>query len=607
MAKLAKSLAAAGAATLLAAPAFAQAPPQPTSMPPFTPAVPATVVPSIPPVPPPQPEILKNFKPVTAEQLVNPADGDWPSFRRTYDGWGYSPLNQIKPSNVAKLKPVWSFATGQVEGHQAPPIVVNGVMFVSTPGAQVLAIDAKSGKILWRYRRAIPEDQINSHPTSRGVAVFGDKVFFCAPDASLVAINIKTGKEAWVAKVADYSSGYYMSLSPLVAGGKVMVGTSGGEYGIRGFVAAYDVDTGKEAWRTFTVPAPGEPGSETWPKGDEWKTGGGSIWIAGNYDPKTNIAYWGTGNGGPWMGDQRPGDNLYTSSTIALDVATGAIKGHFQYDPNESWDWDEVSPPILVDFKEKGKKVQGLVDVGRDGYLWRLERTDQGPIKFVSGQNFVRHNVYKGTDEKGRPILDESRKPGTQKPVEFCPSVWGGKDWPPVAWSPRTRLLYIPANENLCQILGGRPDAPKYVPGQQYTFTFNYGLSVVKGADHIGEMQAWNLDTGKRVWTTNMPGMSQNWGPVLATGGDLLFSGGTNDRKFRAFDARTGKILWEQAMPSGVTGVPTSYAIDGKQYVAVQAGWGVDGVRMQNALNRAFPGDYPEVPQGGSIWVFALQ
>jgi alcohol dehydrogenase (cytochrome c) len=240
---------------------------------------------------------------------------------------------------------VWSFATGQVEDHQAPPIVNNGVMFVATPGNQVLAVDAKTGALLWRYKRAVPEDMANLHPTSRGVGLLGDRLYFASADAQLVALDVKTGKELWVTKVADYRQGHYMSIMPLVADGKVMLGTSGGELGVRGFVAAYDADTGKELWRTFMVPSPGQPGSETWPQGEQWKTGDGSIWIPATYDAETNLAFWGTGNGGPWMGDQRPGDNLYTSSIVAIDGKTGAIKGHFQYHQNDSWDWDETSPP----------------------------------------------------------------------------------------------------------------------------------------------------------------------------------------------------------------------------------------------------------------------
>jgi alcohol dehydrogenase (cytochrome c) len=557
---------------------------------------------SLDPVPGPTPGILERYTPVTAERLEKPEDANWLLFRRTYDGWGYSPLRDITPANVARLAPVWSFSTGQVEGHQAPPIVNNGVMFVATPGNQVLAIEAKSGAVLWRYKRPIPEDMTQLHPTSRGVGLWGDKVFFAATEAVLVALDAKTGKEAWTVKVEDYKKGYYMSIAPLVVEGRVMIGVSGGELGVRGFVAAYD-ESGKELWRTFTVPAPGEPGSETWPQGDQWKTGGGSVWVTGNYDAETDLAFWGTGNGGPWMGDQRPGDNLYTSAVMALDTKTGAIKGHFQYHQNDSWDWDEVSPPILVDYRRGGRTVKGLVNVARNGYLWQLERT-RDKINFITAQPFVRQNVFKSLDPKtGRPEVDETRKPGTGKAALFCPGLWGGKDWPPVAYSPQTRLLYIPANENLCSELTG--GEVKYVPGERYTGVAKNVLTMVKGADHFGELQAWDLDAGKRVWTTKLP--SQNWGPVPATGGGLLFAGGTNDRKFRAFDAKTGKILWEYPTASGVNGVPVSFQVDGKQYIAVQSGWGVDAARMQGRLNLLFPGKYPEVPQGGAVWVFAVK
>src|SRR6516164_8074274 len=285
------------------------------------------IAPPVPDTPPPVPSILQNYKSVTPDRLKQPEDGHWLMYRRTYDGWGYSPLPQITAENVGKLKPVWTLATGQIEGHQAPPIVNNGVMFVATPGNQILAIDAKAGNLLWRFKRPIPEDMLLLHPTSRGVGLLGDKVYFAAADTVLVALDAKTGKELWNAKVEDYTHGYYMSLAPLVADGKVMVGCSGGELGVRGFVAAFDAETGKPLWKTYTVPGPGEPGSETWPNGDQWKTGGGSVWITGNYDPDTKLTYWGTGNGGPWMGDQRPGDSLFTASTIAVDVNNGNIKG----------------------------------------------------------------------------------------------------------------------------------------------------------------------------------------------------------------------------------------------------------------------------------------
>ncbi|OFW37252.1 MAG: alcohol dehydrogenase [Acidobacteria bacterium RIFCSPLOWO2_12_FULL_67_14b] len=549
------------------------------------------------------PAILKAYSPVTDERLKNPADGDWLMIRRTYDGWGYSPLDQITPANVSRLEPAWVFSTGVNNGHEAPPIVNNGVMFVATPGHRVVAVDARTGQILWRYIRDVPEKLIAPHPTTRGVALHGNKVFFAAADAVLVALDARTGEQVWAATVANNRAGYYMTLAPLVAEGVVMVGASGGELGVRGFVAAYDVDTGKQAWRTYTVPAPGESGSHTWPKGDQWKNGGAPVWVTGNYDPQTKLAFWGTGNGGPWMGDQRPGDNLYTASTVAIDVATGQIKGHHQYHPNDSWDWDEVSPPILVDYQRNGRTIKGLIDVARDGYLWFLERTD-GAIHFVDGTPFVKQNVFRSLDPKtGRPDVDPARKPGTGKTADFCPSHWGGKNWPPIAFSPKTRMIYIPANENLCGSIVGR--AVKYEPGSGYTGATST-LSIAPGADHIGEVQGWNVDTGKRVWTHTYA-RSANWGPMLATGGGLVFSGGTNDRMFHAFDAATGKLVWEFPTNSGITGQPSSFMVDGRQYIAVLSGWGVDARAMQGRLNRLLPGNYPEVPEGGAIWVFAVK
>jgi alcohol dehydrogenase (cytochrome c) len=557
----------------------------------------------------PVPTVLQNYQSVTAERLKKPEDGNWLMIRRTYDGQGYSPLSQINTGNVGKLHPVWIFSTGEARVHESAPIVNNGVMFVSTPNNQVLAIDAKTGNQLWRYRRPRPTGAIVPHETNRGVALYGDKVYVGAGEGVLVALNAKTGREVWTTPVGDNKAAYYITLAPLVADGKVMVGCSGGEFGIRGFVAAFDPETGKELWRTYTIPAPGEPGSETWPKGgDQWKTGGGPVWVTGNYDADTNIAYWGTGNGGPWMGDKRPGDNLYTASTIALDVATGKIKGYFQYNPNESWDWDEVSPPILVDFQRNGRLIKGLIDVGRDGYLWFLERSS-GPIKFVEGKPFVYQNAFKGLDPvTGRPDVDPAHKPGTGKSADFCPNLSGGKNWPPISFSPQTRLIYIPANNNICGTSMGA-DMVDYVPGRGYTGTARggpQGPATKAGADHFGEVQAWNVDTGKLVWTHNYE-KSINWGSMLATAGGLVFSGGTSDRKIHAFDAKTGKLLWEFPTSSGILAPPTSFTIDGKQYLAVHSGWGGDSSGMQSTMNRAFPGEYPPVPEGGSIWVFAVE
>jgi alcohol dehydrogenase (cytochrome c) len=384
-----------------------------------------------------------------------------------------------------------------------------------------------------------------------------------------------------------------------------MIGTAGGEFGVRGYIAAYDPQTGKELWKTHMVPAPGEPGSDTWPKGEQWRTGGAPVWVTGNYDPETNIAYWGTGNGGPWMGDQRPGDNLYVASTVAVDVRTGAIKGHFQYNPNESWDWDEVSPPLLIDFRRGARQVRGLVNVSRSGYLWFLERTKNGPIGFVEGKPYVYQDVFRSLDPKtGKPDVDPAKKPGTGKTASFCPSAHGGKNWPPAAFNPKTRMIYIPAVNNLCGTLTGVPVT--YERGKGFSGAQLGAPSfLAPGATHIGEVQAWNVDTGQKAWTHIYP-KSVTWGSMLTTAGNLVFTGGTADRMLHAFDATTGKLLWEFQTNSGIVAPPSSFMVGGKQYIAVETGWGGDAAGDQRAQERLIPGDYTPIPDGGMVWVFAL-
>ena len=543
------------------------------------------------------------YAPVTDDRLADPEAENWLMYRGTYDAHGYSPLDQINAENVASLKPLWTFSTGLREGHQAPPVVNDGAMFVTTPQNHVLALDAATGEQRWRYRRDLPEDLSQMHPTNRGVALYGELVYMATADCYLVALNATTGEVAWEAEVEDYGRGYYMTLAPLAAEGKVMVGVSGGEFGIRGFVAAFDAASGEPAWKAYTIPSPGEPGSESWP-GDSWKTGGVPVWITGAYDPATKISYWGTGNGGPWTGDARAGDNLYATSVIALDVHSGEMRGHHQYHWNDSWDWDEVSAPLLIDFDRAGRTISGLVHPGRNGYLWFLERQDAGRIGFVDAKPYVKQDVFTAIDpQTGRPTYDETKKPRIGQPATFCPSHWGGKDWPPAAFSPRTRLLYVPANDNVCATLGGV--AEEYRPGRTFMGADNetFTLVVDDDAPSIGELQAWNVDTFEEVWT--VPFAGHNWGPVLATAGDVVFMGGTSDRYFRAFDAKTGAELWRQRTNSGITGVPSSYAVGGKQYVAVLAGWGVDAERQQEAF-RALGVTDKVVPQGGVLWVFGL-
>jgi alcohol dehydrogenase (cytochrome c) len=556
--------------------------------------------------------LAAEYNPVTDERLTNPEPENWLHVRGNYEGWGYSELEQITRENVKELVPAWTLSTGVTEGHQAPPVVNDGVMFVTTPQNQVIAIEAATGVERWRYQRIIPEELFQLHPTNRGVGLYGDKVYVTTTDACVVALSAETGEVAWETCIADWREGYYMTLAPLVGKNKVVVGVSGGEYGIRGFVTALDAESGDEVWKTYTIPGPGEPGHETW-QGDDWMTGGAPVWMQGTYDAESNTAYFGTGNGGPWMPDARPGDNLYATSLLALDLDTGEIKDHHQYHWNDAWDWDEVSPPVLMDIERDGQTIPAAVHAGRNGYLWILERTQDG-LDFVDAMPFVRQEVFESIDpETGRPTYNEAQTPEIGKTVTFCPSLWGGKDWPPEAYSPKTKLFYIPAHDNLCSELGGAP-IDTYIPGELYigvpidvvltSLRLHESVDTSKPVP-IGEVQAWNLETGEEVWSHAFEN-SENWGPLLATGGNLVFSGGTNDRMFRAFDAESGEVLWSMKLNSGVTGMPSSFEVDGTQYIAVQAGWGVDADRMLNGLNQLLP-QQRTVPQGGVIWVFALR
>jgi alcohol dehydrogenase (cytochrome c) len=543
---------------------------------------------------------------VSDARLEHPDAGDWLMYRRTYDGSGFSPLKAITPSNVQRLSLAWSLSTDLVEAHETTPIVNQGRMFITTPGNNVIALDAKTGTQLWRYVRKYPADLFQLHPTNRGVALYGDRVYMATTDCSLVALDASSGKEIWTVAIDDYKTGCYSTLAPLAVRGKIIVGYSGGEFGVRGSVNAFDAVTGRRIWKTYTIPAPDQPGGRTW-TGDNYKRGGGSIWITGVYDPASNTTYWGTGNPAPWVADSRPGDNLYTDSTIALDADTGKLKSYHQYTPHDSWDWDEVSAPLLIDTEIDGKLVKTATHAGRNGYLWILNR-NQGQLTFLHAFPFANNNVFTSIDATGRPAIDESKRPGAAQGADFCPSIGGGKDWPPEAWSPQTKLLYVPANNNTCGFLPKgnvpKPDAGGFYVGYEVEAIFGSVRTAAAAADHLGELQAWDLNTGKRVWQDNFKTIL--WAPLLVTGGDILFAGGTPDRQFRAFDARTGEQLWSFPAPAGVIGVPTSFEVDGEQYIAVTAGWGLDAQGVQNGIDN-IRGTKTLVPKAGTLLVFKLR
>jgi len=542
---------------------------------------------------------------ITDARLEHPDASDWLMYRRTYDGWGFSPLQEITTRNIHRLTLAWSVSTDLLGAHETTPIVNHGRMFVTTPQNNVIALDAKTGTQLWRYVRKYPDGLFQLHPTNRGVALYGNNVYMATTDCALVALDAATGKEIWTAQLDDYKTGCYSTLAPLAVRGKIIVGYSGGELGVRGSVSAFDALTGKRIWKTYTVPAPNEPGGNTW-NGESYKRGGGSTWVTGVYDPTSNTTYWGTGNPGPWVADDRSGDNLYTDSTIALDADTGKLKSYHQYTPHDSWDWDEVSAPLLIDTEVDGKLTKTATHAGRNGYLWILDRDR---LEFLHAFPFANNNVFTSVDPKtGRPTVDESKRPGAHQGAEFCPSIGGGKDWPPEAWSPRTKLLYIPANDNICAYLpkGQVPDQDSkgFYVGYEVNDIFGSVRTGPGASDHLGELQAWDLNTGKRVWQHNFKTIL--WAPLLVTGGDILFVGGTPDRLFRAFDARSGDQLWSFPLPSGAIGVPTSFAVDGEQYVAVTTGWDLDARGLLNGLD-TINGTTTAVPESGTILVFKLQ
>src|ERR1700756_809487 len=430
---------------------------------------------------------------VTDERLQHPEAGDWLMYRRTYDGWGFSPLNEITSSNIQKLSLAWSMSTDLLGAHETTAIVNHGRMFITTPQNNVLALDAKTGTQLWRYARKYPDGLFQLHPTNRGVALYGDYVYMATTDCALVALDAVTGKEVWSVALDDYKAGCYSTLAPLAARGKILVGYSGGERGVRGSVSALDAETGRRIWRTYTVPAPDQPGGATW-KGDAYKRGGGSIWITGVFDPASNLTFWGTGNPAPWVADDRPGDNLYTDSTLALDIETGHVKSYHQYTPHDSFDWDEVSAPLLIDTEIDGKPVKTATHAGRNGSLW-IRHRDRGQLNFLHAFPFSNNNVFTSIDaQTGRPAVDESKRPGANQGGEFCPSIGGGKDWPTEAWSPQTKLLYVPANNNICAFLPKgevpKPDSAGFYVGYQVESIFG-SVRTSSAADHFGELQAW--------------------------------------------------------------------------------------------------------------------
>jgi alcohol dehydrogenase (cytochrome c) len=512
---------------------------------------------------------------VTYDRLVHSADTprDWLNYSGGYLSQRYSALDQITPQNVANLEQKWIFQTRSLEKFEATPLVVNGVMYTVQAPNDIVALDAVTGRIFWIYSYSPdPKARLCCGRVNRGLAVLGDTLFMGTIDAHIVAVDAKDGHALWNTKVADPRAGYAITLAPLVVKDKVIIGVAGGEYGIRGFLAAYDVHSGKEVWKFHTIPGPGEKGHETW-AGDSWKHGAGSVWVTGSYDPDLNLTYWGIGNPGPdWNADMRLGDNLYTDCAVALDPDTGKLKWHFQFTPHDDFDFDSVQVPVLADLDWKGAKRRVLLWANRNGYFYVLDRTTG---EFLQGTPFTKVTWAKGLDERGRPMRAANMVP-TPDGTKIYPGIQGGTNWYSPSYSPHTGLFYIPVWDNYYSIYvkervafsegrlytGPLPNSP--IPGlrppQIVSRSEEEGYGAIRAMDPL---------TGDRKWEYKLSDVTDSG--ILTTASDLLFTGG-REGYFMAMNARNGELLWKANVGGAVASGPISFAVDGKQYIAVSAG-----------------------------------
>jgi alcohol dehydrogenase (cytochrome c) len=504
------------------------------------------------------------------------AAGNEPQNWLTYSGstmsQRYTTLAQITPQNVKNLELQWMFQARSLEKFEATPLVVDGILYTVQAPNNVVALDAVTGRVFWTYpyvpaREARPCcGQVN-----RGLAILGDTLFMGTIDAHLIALDAKSGKPIWNVAVAKAEAGYALTHAPLVVKDKVIVGTAGGEYGIRGFIAAYDVKTGKEDWRFYTIPGKGEPGNDTW-KGDSWQHGGASVWVTGSYDPALNLTYWGIGNPGPdWNGDQRDGDNLYSDCVVALDPDTGKLKWYFQFTPHDTLDYDSVQVPVLADMEWQGQPRKVMLWANRNGFYYVLDRTTG---KFLTGKPFSTVNWAKGLDEAGRPMRVSGMEP-TAEGAQVYPGVQGATNWYSPSYSPRTGLFYIPTWDKYSSVFVKVPT--DYTEGRRYVGTSPRSVVGLQGAainqrkedEGYGAVRAIDPKTGEKKWEFKMLDVTD--AGILTTASDVLFSGG-REGYFYALDGRTGELLWKANVGGSVTSGPISYSVNGRQYIAVSGG-----------------------------------
>jgi alcohol dehydrogenase (cytochrome c) len=499
------------------------------------------------------------FAQVTAERLLNASKEpqNWLMYSGDYAGRRFSELNQIGIGNAGFLAPKWAYQTMAGGKFETTPLVVDGILYGTGPENRVFALDAKSGRPIWQYQKALPPDiRPCCGRVNRGLAILGDKVFMGTLDSHVVALDTKTGNVVWDVTSADYTKGYSFTLAPLVIKNLVLVGVSGGEYGIRGFIDAYDAATGERRWRFYTIPSKGEPGNETW-EGESWKIGGSPAWITGTYDAPTNTTFWTTGNPSPSnRGIGRAGDNLYADSLVALDPDTGKLKWYFQFTQHDEHDYDATQVPVMIDDGDKHLIAQA----NRNGFFYVLDRTTG---KLVSATQYAKVTWSNSKDAIGRPVGSKEGQPSPEgNPV--CPGAAGATNWMSPTYDPQTKLFYVTAREQ-CDIFATAPQP--FEAGHAY-----YGSAYFPndGAEPFwGALRALDPATGKLVWEWKHT--SPTWSGVLSTAGGVVFTGDA-EGNFIALDAKSGKPLWHFECGASIYSSPMTYAVDGKQYVVVAAG-----------------------------------
>ncbi len=506
------------------------------------------------------------FSQVTTEDLLRDQQTPetWLNYHGGYAGWRHSGLTEITAENASELRMKWVFQQPITNKFETTPLVVDGVMYLTFPPNEAFAIDAETGRGLWHYARELPPKIIACcGEVNRGLAIHGDKLFMATLDAHVVALDRKTGRELWDSEMTDYTKAYSGTHAPLVVKDMVIVGTAGAEYGIRGFVDAFDIETGERKWRFYTVPGEGEPGNETW-GGDSWKTGGGSVWVTPSYDPELDLIYIGTGNPGPdWNGDVRPGDNLYTDSVVALDADSGKLKWYFQFTPHDTHDWDAVQVMVLVDKEFRGKDRKLLITANRNGFYYVLDR-ETG--EFLLGKQYVRQTWTRGLDDSGRPMVIEGTDP-TEEGIKIYPTVAGGTNWMSPSYSPETGLFYVTCGEGASMYYKGPAE---YRPGTRFWGSMFMNEEVQH--EWYGAVRAFDPVNGNKVWEHEL--FRPAWAGLLSTAGGLVFAG-TQDGWFKALDAGSGEEVWRVNLGTAIRASPISYESEGKQHVAIAAGQGM--------------------------------